>query len=435
MSSRRSGCAGDPGRQVKLVLDLSYGAANFVMPNLLSKVGADVLSINPYAQTPGMISVDRAVSEARVADAVRGSGADLGAVIDAGGERLTLIDGTGHVLSDDEAIMAFLELSTMAGETGRVALPVTASDRTVRRCRERGVELMLTPLVAVGVAPGRRVGRRVLCLRPAGRVRLPGVPARPSTPRPPWPAWCRCSRTSPTSLAEIVDATPPMPILQGEVPTPMEQKGLIMRTLMEQLTDEGAELVLVDGIKVVSDEGWALVVPDPADPVTHVWAEGVGPGGVRGLGGDVRGADRRGCCPEFRACSGTDGPVWSPPMNIPEDLRYSPEHEWVRLDGTTVRVGITDYAQDALGDIVFVDLPAVGTEVEAGGQLGEVESTKSVSEIYAPLAGTVTAVNDALTAGPETINQDPYGEGWLCELELAPKRTRAVSSTRSPTAT
>jgi glycine cleavage system H protein len=106
-------------------------------------------------------------------------------------------------------------------------------------------------------------------------------------------------------------------------------------------------------------------------------------------------------------------------MNIPEDLRYSPEHEWVRLEGTKVRVGVTDYAQDALGDIVFVDLPAVGSEVEAGGQLGEVESTKSVSEIYAPVAGTVTAVNDSLTAAPERINQDPYGEGWLCELELA----------------
>ena len=106
-------------------------------------------------------------------------------------------------------------------------------------------------------------------------------------------------------------------------------------------------------------------------------------------------------------------------MNIPEDLRYSAEHEWVRVEGTKVRVGITDYAQDALGDIVFVDLPTVGTEVEAGGQLGEVESTKSVSELYAPLAGTVTAVNDSLTQGPERINQDPYGEGWLCELELA----------------
>jgi glycine cleavage system H protein len=106
-------------------------------------------------------------------------------------------------------------------------------------------------------------------------------------------------------------------------------------------------------------------------------------------------------------------------MNIPDGLRYSPEHEWVRVEGSTVRIGITDYAQDALGDIVFVDLPAIGSEVEAGGQLGEVESTKSVSEIYSPLAGTVTAVNESLTAGPEKINQDPYGEGWLCELELA----------------
>jgi glycine cleavage system H protein len=107
-------------------------------------------------------------------------------------------------------------------------------------------------------------------------------------------------------------------------------------------------------------------------------------------------------------------------MNIPEDLRYSPEHEWVRFDGTRARLGITDYAQDALGDIVFVDLPTVGSEVDAGGQLGEVESTKSVSEIYAPIAGTITAVNDALAEAPDRMNQDPYGEGWICELELAP---------------
>jgi glycine cleavage system H protein len=106
-------------------------------------------------------------------------------------------------------------------------------------------------------------------------------------------------------------------------------------------------------------------------------------------------------------------------MNIPDDLLYSEEHEWVRADGSRVRVGITDYAQDALGDIVYVDLPKVGTEVASGGPLGEVESTKSVSEIYAPVAGTITAVNDGLTSGPETINQDPYGEGWICELELA----------------
>lgn len=106
-------------------------------------------------------------------------------------------------------------------------------------------------------------------------------------------------------------------------------------------------------------------------------------------------------------------------MNIPGELRYSEDHEWVRADGDRVRIGITDYAQDALGDIVFVDLPDVGAEVEAGGKLGEVESTKSVSEVYAPLAGTVVAVNEGLTGGPERMNQDPYGDGWICELALA----------------
>ena len=106
-------------------------------------------------------------------------------------------------------------------------------------------------------------------------------------------------------------------------------------------------------------------------------------------------------------------------MNIPDDLRYSAEHEWVRTEGGRVRVGITDYAQDALGDIVYVELPVIGTEVEVGGKLGEVESTKSVSEIYAPVAGTIAAVNETLPDSPERINEDPYGEGWICELELA----------------
>ena len=106
-------------------------------------------------------------------------------------------------------------------------------------------------------------------------------------------------------------------------------------------------------------------------------------------------------------------------MQIPDDLRYSTDHEWARTEGGRIRVGITDYAQDALGDVVFVELPALGTAVAAGDKLGEVESTKSVSEIYAPLAGTVVAVNEALTGAPEAMNADPYGEGWLCEIEPA----------------
>ena len=103
-------------------------------------------------------------------------------------------------------------------------------------------------------------------------------------------------------------------------------------------------------------------------------------------------------------------------MQIPSDLRYSKDHEWASSNGAVVRIGITDYAQDALGDVVFVELPKVGTVVAAGGTLGEVESTKSVSEIYAPVSGSVSAVNDSLTSSPESVNSDPYGDGWICEI-------------------
>lgn len=103
----------------------------------------------------------------------------------------------------------------------------------------------------------------------------------------------------------------------------------------------------------------------------------------------------------------------------PEDLRYTSDHEWVKETGQgTVRIGITDYAQEALGDVVYVSLPTVGDQVSKGDSCGEVESTKSVSDIYAPLEGTVAAVNDALDATPELINSDAYGEGWMYELEL-----------------
>jgi glycine cleavage system H protein len=104
----------------------------------------------------------------------------------------------------------------------------------------------------------------------------------------------------------------------------------------------------------------------------------------------------------------------------PEDLKYTAEHEWVRDPGSaegSVRIGITDYAQDALGDIVYVSLPAVGDEVESGSAVGELESTKSVSDVYVPVTGTVTARNEALDATPELVNSDPYGEGWLFEIQ------------------
>jgi glycine cleavage system H protein len=103
--------------------------------------------------------------------------------------------------------------------------------------------------------------------------------------------------------------------------------------------------------------------------------------------------------------------------NVPEDLRYTSDHEWVRQEGDRVRIGITDYAQDALGDVVFVQLPERGTKVDSGGSFSEVESTKSVSDIYAPVAGTVVEVNAELADAPQRLNEDPYGEGWICVIE------------------
>jgi glycine cleavage system H protein len=104
-------------------------------------------------------------------------------------------------------------------------------------------------------------------------------------------------------------------------------------------------------------------------------------------------------------------------MDFPDDLRYSTDHEWVRVEDGRVRIGITDYAQDALGDVVYVEVPEVGATVVSQAKVSEVESTKSVSDIYAPLAGTVVEVNADLADGPERLNDDPYGEGWICVIQ------------------
>ena len=106
-------------------------------------------------------------------------------------------------------------------------------------------------------------------------------------------------------------------------------------------------------------------------------------------------------------------------MNIPAELRYSSDHEWVRVEGSTVTIGITEYAQDALGDVVFVEMPDQGLAVAAGETFSEVESTKSVSDIYAPMTGSIAEVNEALESQPELLNSDPYGAGWICRIEIS----------------
>jgi glycine cleavage system H protein len=104
-------------------------------------------------------------------------------------------------------------------------------------------------------------------------------------------------------------------------------------------------------------------------------------------------------------------------MNVPEELRYTGDHEWVRREGALLRIGITDYAQDALGDVVFVQLPEPGAKVRGGESCAEVESTKSVSDVYAPMDGTVVEINMELSDAPQRLNEDPYGEGWICLIQ------------------
>jgi mannose-1-phosphate guanylyltransferase / phosphomannomutase len=260
-------------RDLKLVLDLSYGAASFVMPNLLSKVKADVLSINPYAQTPGMISVDPIASAARVVQSVRGSGADLGAVIDAGGEHLTLVDGTGRILTNDEALMVFLDLITAGDDPVRVALPATVSYRAYSLCASRGAEVITTALSSSRLMEAAASGGVAYAADQDGGFIFPeflpsfdGAAALVNL--------IALLGRSGESLAQVVSRVPDLPVMRTEVETPFEQKGLVMRTLMEQLGEEDSELVLIDGIKVLSPTGWVLVVPDPEEPTTHVWAEG-----------------------------------------------------------------------------------------------------------------------------------------------------------------
>ena len=111
--------------------------------------------------------------------------------------------------------------------------------------------------------------------------------------------------------------------------------------------------------------------------------------------------------------------------NIPQNLKYTKEHEWARIEGNRVVVGVTSHAQEALGDVVYVELPKVGASLTAGKQFGVIESTKAVSELYSPLSGKVVKVNDALSDNPQTINSDPYGAGWIIELELSDSKELA----------
>ena len=254
----------------QVVVDYAFGTTSFVMPNVLSKLGADVLSVNPYAQTAGAAAFEAPAHASRVANLVRTSNAHLGAVIDPDGEHITLIDDEGHVLTNDEALMALVTLVTATTEKARVALPVSVSRAVERIVKEAGGTITWTKLSTPHLMDVSASGGIVLAASQEGGFIFPDfLPAYDATAT--FVKVLELLARSGLRLSKVVAGLPRTSIAHDTVVTPWEQKGLVMRMLVERLKDR--DLVLVDGVKILHDDGWALVLPDPEEPLTHVWAE------------------------------------------------------------------------------------------------------------------------------------------------------------------
>jgi mannose-1-phosphate guanylyltransferase/phosphomannomutase len=264
----------------KLVVDYGYGTTAFVMPSVLAKVGADVLGVNPFASTRQRIQVDRAEAEANVARLVQASGANLGALIDADGEHLTLVDDDGRVLTDDEARLAFVSLVSRHLLGDRIAVPVNVTAAVEGLVEGTGVTIQRTKtstaaLMAAASEPG--VG---FAASGDGGFILPGF-------LPAFDAGAALIKLlellarNDTTLSAVVGELPRSFLAHERVVTPWEQKGLVMRTLVELSKDRRLELI--DGVKVFRDGGWVLALPDPEEPVTHIWAESTDQSAARDL--------------------------------------------------------------------------------------------------------------------------------------------------------
>ncbi len=254
----------------KLVIDYSYGATAFVMPTVLSKLGAEVLGVNPYASTSQRINAERGEREANVARLVTASGANLGAVIDADGEHLTLIDDSGQVLSAEEARLAFVSL--VAGHLlgDRIALPVNVSTVTEGLVAPHGVSIQRTKTsTAALMAAASEAGVGFAASGDGGFI-LPGfLPAFDAAAA--LVKMLELLAKERTTLSAVRHDLPRTHMAHQTVVTPWEQKGLVMRTLVELSKDRRLELI--DGVKVIHDDGWVLALPDPEEPITHIWSE------------------------------------------------------------------------------------------------------------------------------------------------------------------
>ncbi len=258
------------GSGLKLVLDYSFGTSSFVMPNLLAKLEAEVLVVNPYANTASVLTFDRPAAAARVSDLVRASGAHLGAVLDPGGEFVDIVDDRGHTLSHDEALLVLVTLITESVPGARIALPVAASGAAEKICRDAGAEIIWTKLSATHLMEVARSEKVTLAASQSGGFIFPSfLPAFDGAAT--LVNLISLLTSTGRKLSELVAVMPPVRIAHQSVHTPWDQKGMLMRTLVER--SQGRELVLVDGVKVLEEDGWALVLPDPEEPLTHVWAE------------------------------------------------------------------------------------------------------------------------------------------------------------------
>ncbi|CAN5747318.1 mannose-1-phosphate guanyltransferase [soil metagenome] len=264
----------------KLVVDYGYGATAFVMPNVLGKLGADVLGVNPYASTRQRITVDRDEAVANVSRLVTASGAHLGALIDADGEHLTLVDDNGDVLTHDEARLAFVSLVAGHLVGDRIALPVNVSSVSAHLIEGHDVAIQHTKTsTAALMAAASEKGVGFAASGDGGFI-LPGF-------LPAFDAGAALVKLlellakSRTTLSAVREALPRVHIAHETVVTPWEQKGMVMRTLVELSKDRRLELI--DGVKVIHDDGWVLALPDPEEPVTHIWAEGTDQAGARAL--------------------------------------------------------------------------------------------------------------------------------------------------------
>jgi mannose-1-phosphate guanylyltransferase/phosphomannomutase len=229
-----------------------------------------VLAVNPFASTRGVMSWDRDEHAASVASLVRASGATLGAVIDPDGEHLTLVDDTGHVLTDEEALLAFVSMVSGHLPHGTIAVPLSATSHVDALAADRGVGILRTKLSNPALMEAAsRPGVGFAASTDGGFILpafLPAFDAAAAMVR-----MLELLALDGVALSKVVGSLPAVHIVHESVVTPWEQKGSVMRSLVELSKDRDVDLV--DGVKVRHDEGWALALPDPEEPVTHIWAE------------------------------------------------------------------------------------------------------------------------------------------------------------------